>query len=77
MIIIVHVIFDVIISSLSVALDVATLDVDNISEVLGMKTVNPKLEIKYEANGSLDVVVSKPTVDVVKVTVGFKVKTVL
>ena len=64
-------IFDVIISSLSVALDVATLDVDNINEVLGMKTVNPELEIKYEANGSLDVVVSWPKVDI------FKVKTAL
>ena len=70
-------IFDVIISSLSVALDVATLDVDNINEVLGMKTVNPELEIKYEATGSLKFVVSRPTVDVVKVTVGFKVKTAL
>ena len=52
-------IFDVIINSLSIA----TLDVNNINEVLGPKIVNPKLEIRYEATGSLDVV-SKPTVNV-------------
>ena len=56
---IVHVIFDVIICSLSIV----TLDVNNINEVLGIKTVNPELKIKYKATGSLDVVFS-PTVDV-------------
>ena len=55
-----HVIFNVIINSLNIA----TLDVNNINEVLGPKIVNPKLEIKYEATGSLNVVVSWPTVDV-------------
>ena len=54
-----HVIFDVIINSL-----IATLDLNNINEVLGIKTVNPELETKYEATGSLNVVVSQPTVDV-------------
>ena len=56
-------IFDVIINSLNIA-TLATLDVNNINEVLGPKIVNPKLEIKYEATGSLNVVVSWPTVDV-------------
>ena len=58
--IIIHVILGVIINSLNIA----TLDVNNINEVLGIKTVNPELETRYEATGSLDVVVSKPTVDV-------------
>ena len=53
-------IFDVIINSLNIA----TLDVNNINEVLGPKIVNSELEIKYEATGSLNVVVSQPTVDV-------------
>ena len=53
-------IFDVIINSLNIA----TLDVNNIDEMLGPKIVNPELEIKYEATGSLNVVVSQPTVDV-------------
>ena len=56
-------IFDVIINSLNIA-TLATLDVNNINEVLGPKIVNPTLETKYEATGSLNVVVSKPTVDV-------------
>ena len=55
-------IFDAIINSLNIA-TLATLDVNNINEVPGPKIVNPKLEIKYEATGSLNVVVSKPTVD--------------
>ena len=58
--IIVHVILGVIIDSLGIA----AIDVNNINEVLGPKTVNSELEIKYEATGSLNVVVSWPTVDV-------------